>query len=178
MSLIKMPNAINLPSCVERVENFSRCVKTNTTVVFSTGFGPSFGNPERQGRMLGVLDCIESDNPQTEKKLSAQMLLKVLRAKLAMKSKNGSNCRFQNLVRSIMPVILCPRSCSLLQAKKDKVDGPTRRAGEPETFSSVRSMKHRKAAKNQAQPPTPTATEPPKPTESASKTPDQSVAGV
>ena len=37
--------------------------------------------------MLGVLDCIESDNPQTEKKLSAQMLLKVLRAKLAIKSK-------------------------------------------------------------------------------------------
>ena len=73
---------------------------------------------------------------------------------------------------------MCPRSCSLLQAKKDKVDGPTRRAGEPETFSSVRSMKHRKAAKSQAQPPTPTATEPPKPTESASKTPDQSVAGA
>ena len=45
-------------------------------------------------------------------------------------------------------------------------------------FRSVRSMKHRKAAKSQAQPPTPTATEPPKPAESASKTPDQSVAGA
>lgn len=41
----------------------------------------------------------------------------------------------------------------MLQAKnsKDKnLDGvPTRRAGEPETFSSVRSMKHKKAAKSQ-----------------------------
>ena len=43
--------------------------------------------------------------------------------------------------------------CLALQSKfpKDKnIDGlPTRKAGEPETFSSVRSMKHRKAAKSQ-----------------------------